>query len=231
LEEIREAVESIMRREKLDHTNLERVSGIGRDTIGRFIRGDTKKLGRKNILKLQDKFPQYFASIRTVSAGLAAPRVAKMNHQQIRSMVARSLPIIEEGIYEVFHVHGNSMIPTFYNGDMIIARQLADPKEVRNDYVHIIVTNRGDLNDFFHSSVIKRVSYRAKTGMLYCRSDNKDSEEPFNTFQLDCEMEVEELWRPVLKISSEMSNPNRNLFDRVIELENRIDDLETQFSN
>ena len=57
-------------------------------------------------------------------------------------------------------------------------------------------------------------------------SDNKDTTEPFPTFILKTN-QVKEVWYPVRRITANMDDPNRDLYDRLDELEGRVEMLES----
>lgn len=74
-----------------------------------------------------------------------------------------TFPGLDDGNYFAFNVEGDSMHNTLSNGDIVIAKQLMNPRNARNGEIYVLNTKEG----FF----IKRV--KKMPGEMLLTSDNK----------------------------------------------------------
>jgi hypothetical protein len=156
----------------------------------------------------------------------AAGRTVSSNFRvHLRGLLATIVEDLPEDTYEVFEVDGASMITTLAPGDKILCK--ADSIEnMIDNRVYVLVTDDPTIINYNGTGIwIKRCAHRAKNGYISCRSDNLDSTEAFNTFRLKTNT-IKEVWYPVLKITPHLSDPNRDVYIRLDELEGRIEILE-----
>ena len=148
------------------------------------------------------------------------------NHRvQLRGLLAGVIDELPEGVYEVFEVDGSSMETSLTQGDRLIC-QATDIESILDNRVYVLVLSDPRLKAYRESGIwIKRCNHRKENGYISCRSDNKDTTEPFPTFRVKSEY-VQEVWYPVLKITAHLSDPNREMYNRMDELEARIEMLE-----
>lgn len=161
----------------------------------------------------------------------AAGRTSSSNFRvHIRGLMASIVDDIPEGIYDIFDVDGASMESTLSAGDKVLCR--ADTIEnIQDSKVYVLVTDDPKITEVSKSGIwIKRCSYREKGGYVSCRSDNKDTTEPFSTFRLKVDT-IKEVWFPVLKITPHFTDPNRDIYERLDELEGRIEMIEEDLGN
>ncbi|WP_420581980.1 helix-turn-helix domain-containing protein [Reichenbachiella sp.] len=115
-------------------------------------------------------------------------------------------------------IKGDSMHPTIYNGDWIIAKKISDYRHIREGYVHIVLTNEG-IN-------CKRVLNRVdKRGSLVLKSDN--SEYPTYQEPLD---NVLSLYEAVCKMSYNFVNHGETLQNQINDLSSRLTVLNDRFN-
>jgi transcriptional regulator with XRE-family HTH domain len=101
-----------------------------------------------------------------------------------------SLPGFEQGVYRMFEVKGNSMEPTFYEGDWVVGSHVEEAASIKNNDIYIVVTRDG--------ICIKRVINEVdRRGVLIINSDNPDYT-PDVIFAED----VLEMWAFELKLTS-----------------------------
>lgn len=155
-----------------------------------------------------------------------AGRSVASNHRvHLRTLLAAIVDDLPEDIYDVFEVEGASMETTLSQGDKLLCRK-DTVENIQDNRVYVLVTDDPEIREFRPSGVwIKRCSHRKNNGYISCRSDNKDTTEPYNTFRLKSSAIVE-VWYPVMKITHHMADPNRDIYNRLDELESRIEMLE-----
>lgn len=144
----------------------------------------------------------------------------------IRGLLAGAIDQLQPGYYNIFEVEGMSMFPSVCQGDKLLCRLITTDDMIDNR-ISVIVTDRADLKEIHSDGVwVKRCSHRKDSGYISCKSDNQDSSEPFITFRLKIS-EVMEVWYPVLRITGHMADPNRDIYNRLDELEGRLELLES----
>lgn len=148
------------------------------------------------------------------------------NHNaKIRSLIAGALDQFPDGNYDLYQVEGNSMLPSLAQGDRLLCR-MTSVDDIIDNRIYVILVNKPELNEYRASGIwVKRLLHRKNNGYITCKSDNKDSAEPFPTFRLNTN-EILEIWYPVMKMTFNMSDPNRDIYDKLDELEGRIEMLE-----
>lgn len=130
----------------------------------------------------------------------------------------------KSGLYRFFTVLGDSMEPTFTDGQYILCRRLeiGEYDDIQDLSVHVLV-----LNGIHHSGIyIKRVKNRlGEHGFIRCRSDNR-AHAPFNAYG----NEILEIWRVEWYFTSYFPNLAEDFFNKYEELQHRIEDIEIQLS-
>jgi len=103
---------------------------------------------------------------------------------------AYSLPGFENGVFRMFEVKGNSMEPTFHEGDWVVGSHVEEAWDIKNNDIYIIVTRDG--------ICIKRVVNEVdRRGVLIINSDN-----PAYTPDVIFAEDVLEMWAFELKMTS-----------------------------
>lgn len=160
-----------------------------------------------------------------IRKGQAGRSVASNHRVHLRTLLAAIVDDLPEDIYDVFEVEGASMETTLSQGDKLLCRK-DTVDNIQDNRVYVLVTDDPDIKEFRPSGVwIKRCNHRKANNYISCRSDNKDTTEPYNTFRLKCNTIIE-VWYPVMKITPHMADPNRDIYNRLDELESRIEMLE-----
>ncbi|MGQ0739094.1 MAG: S24 family peptidase [Bacteroidota bacterium] len=131
---------------------------------------------------------------------------------------AYRLPGLNNGTFRLFEVDGLSMYPTLHAGDLVIGSYVEQLGIVRDDRVHVIVTNNDGV-------VVKRVLNRIKTdGKLILKSDNYKDRDMYPPIVCD-QQDVIEIWYATGFISRQMRPPSET-YNRLIDLEGRFTLLE-----
>ena len=136
--------------------------------------------------------------------------------EYIETLPAFHMPQLTNGTFRCFEVQGNSMVRTFFDGDMVFGRYVEDFKDIKDGRVYIIISKNDGV-------VLKRVINRIEErGKLILKSDNKDGNYP--TFTINAE-DIMEVWYVTMFASKQMPEPV-DVYDRLHELESKIVDLE-----
>jgi len=93
-----------------------------------------------------------------------------------------SVPGLRNGIFRGFQVKGNSMEPNFKHQDFVVGQFVDNYKNMREGYVHIVVTKE----DIVLKRCLNRVEKRGKFVLI---SDNED----YASYEVDAQ-DVLELW-------------------------------------
>lgn len=138
-------------------------------------------------------------------------------------------PVIEDlpdDNYKLFQVEGNSMMNSVNQGDWLLCKK-DDFKNIINGRVYVLVITNEAMAEFRQSRTwVKRCYLRKEKNYVTCKSDHIDSIEPYITFQVKAD-EIAACWYPVRKITVNMSDPNKDIYERLDELDSRIEMLES----
>ena len=138
----------------------------------------------------------------------------------IEQLSSFSIPLLNNGTYRCFEVHGNSMVGTFFDGDLVFGKYVEGLNDVKNGRVYVIVSKNDGI-------VLKRVINRInERGKLILKSDNKTGNYPTYTINAD---EIMELWYVTMFASKQMPEPV-DVYDRLHDLESKVIELEQQIS-
>ncbi|MBV7269111.1 S24 family peptidase [Winogradskyella luteola] len=136
--------------------------------------------------------------------------------EYIETLPSFNMPHLTNGTYRCFEVKGNSMVRTFFDGDLVFGKYVEDLRDIKDGRVYIIVSKNDGI-------VLKRVINRiAERDKLILKSDNKDGNYP--TYTINAE-EIVEVWYVTMYASKQMPEPV-DIYDRLHELESKIVDLE-----
>jgi phage repressor protein C with HTH and peptisase S24 domain len=113
---------------------------------------------------------------------------------------------------------GDSMSPTLSDSDIIIIRLINSSEwaNIPNEQIFIVT----DENDHYY---IRRIKKIPNEKFFVCSSDNVDKAN-FPTFNLD-ESDIQSIWKVELQISSKMTNINDNYYNKLKQIEDRLDIL------
>ncbi|NOS92487.1 MAG: LexA family transcriptional regulator [Cyclobacteriaceae bacterium] len=132
----------------------------------------------------------------------------------VETLPAYSLPGLNNGIYRMFELEGQSMVPSLYESDLVIGRFVENMREIRSDRVHVVVTKRDGV-------VVKRVINRIeKDGVLILNSDNQRHKEDYPPIIVRPE-DILEIWYAVVFMSRQFRAPGE-LYNRLIDVESRL---------
>jgi len=103
----------------------------------------------------------------------------------IEQLPSFSMPHLNNGTFRCFEVQGNSMVRTFFDGDLVFGKYIENLMDIKDGRVYVIITKNDGI-------VLKRVINRiAERGKLILKSDNKDGNYPMYTINAE---EIMEVW-------------------------------------
>lgn len=138
--------------------------------------------------------------------------------EYIETLPSFHMPHLTNGTYRCFEVQGNSMVRTFFDGDLVFGKYVENLNDIKDGRVYIIVS----LND---GIVLKRVINRIdERGKLILKSDNKDGNYP--TYTMDVE-DIMEVWYVTMFASKQMPEPV-DVYHRLHDLESKVVFLEEE---
>jgi hypothetical protein len=120
----------------------------------------------------------------------------------------------KHGTHIAIQVNGESMEPTILHQDWLICKQLDDPiKQIKNGYVHVLVTNEGVLAKRIQNRILER-------GTLVCQSDNH----AFSTYE-EKASDVLQVYVVKAKLSFNLSPGTQAMFMRIADLELKVNQI------
>ena len=141
--------------------------------------------------------------------------------EYIETLPSFHMPQLTNGTYRCFEVQGNSMVRTFFDGDLVFGKYVEDLADIKDGRVYVIVSKNDGI-------VLKRVINRIEErGKLILKSDNKDGNYP--TYTIDAE-DIMEVWYVTMFASKQMPEPI-DVYDRLHELESKLTELQEALKN
>ncbi len=141
--------------------------------------------------------------------------------EYIEKLPTFHMPRLNNGSFRCFEVQGNSMVRTFFDGDLVFGKYVENLNDVKDGRVYVIVSKNDGI-------VLKRVINRIeKRGKLILKSDNKDGNYPTYTINVD---EIMEVWYVTMYASKQMPEPV-DVYDRLHDLESKIVELQDQINS
>jgi hypothetical protein len=243
MDEVKQRLAVIKAHYGLSVKDFSTIWNVSDDQAKNYLSGRTKLPGAKIVL-LSEKFgvnPSWLLTgsgegpggIKEIVSepatqyrkGQAGRTVASNFKTQIRGLFSPIIDQLSEAVYDMFEVEGSSMETTLSQGDWLLCR-LETIESMIDGRVYVLVVQDPNLQEYRPSGVwIKRCHYRKSNGYITCRSDNKESSEPYQTFKVNID-KVKELWYPVLRTTAHMADPNRDIYDRLDDIESRLEMLE-----
>jgi len=136
----------------------------------------------------------------------------------IESLPSFKMPQLTNGTFRCFEVQGNSMVQTFFDGDLVFGKYIEAISEVKNNMVYVIVSKNDGV-------VLKRVLIHSEDPQnLILKSDNPDGNFPDYTINIK---DIVEVWQVTMYASKQIPKPV-NVYDKLHELEGKIMALENQ---
>ncbi|WP_435261024.1 S24 family peptidase [Tenacibaculum sp. nBUS_03] len=139
----------------------------------------------------------------------------------IEQLPSFHMPHLNNGTFRCFEVQGNSMVRTFFDGDLVFGKYVENLNDIKDGRIYIIVSKNDGI-------VLKRVINRIQErGKLILKSDNKDGNYPMYTINAE---EIMEVWYVSMFASKQMPEPV-DVYDRLHDLECKIVELQEQVNS
>ncbi len=128
----------------------------------------------------------------------------------IRKLPTYRMPGLDNGVFRMFEVRGNSMFPTVPARSYVVGQFVEDwGGGIKDNQVYVIISQ--DLEDGLVKRCINRIS---KYNNLICKSDNRRE---YPTQNIDPES-IREVWEVKLHLNFSLPDPG-DLYDRMNDLE------------
>lgn len=166
-----------------------------------------------------------FVRIPIVDVAVAAG-AGFVNSDYIEEVECISMPstMVKDGRkYLCVRVKGQSMIPSIMDGGFLIIRLLdrSEWDSIRDNYVYVVSDTEG-------KAYVKRLKNRLKQhGFIVCMSDNVEKQH-FPNFNLQ-EDELNTIWYAEWYFSAKIPNIQETYYRKQSELEDRVDELASQY--
>lgn len=148
---------------------------------------------------------------------------AEVAQEYFKDLSVFTFPIemLKWGQYYALEVDGESMEPNFYNKDVIICKRAerAEWVTLRDNRAYVVVSQDG--------IQLKRIRFNWKRNFLRCKSDNSFDNPPFD-IPVD---QIIEIWEVRFKITSHLSIHSGDLQSRILNLEDRFEDIIDELSD
>ena len=136
----------------------------------------------------------------------------------IETLPTFKMPLLTNGTFRCFEVQGNSMVQTFYNGDLVFGKYVESLSEIKNNDVYVVVSKNDGV-------VLKRVLNSTENQQkLILKSDNTDGNFPDYSVHLE---DIKEIWQVTMYALKQIPKPV-NVFDKLQELEHKIFNIESK---
>jgi transcriptional regulator with XRE-family HTH domain len=127
-------------------------------------------------------------------------------------------PQFKSGDYTLIQITGDSMQPTIYHSDWVICKRLNTFLDIRDGYIHVVVTRDG--------VVCKRVLNRVdKRAALALQSDN----DQYATYDQPIS-EILQIWKVELKLSAILRNENSDIRKELNAVKKDVSSIKTHLS-
>ncbi|WP_456441764.1 S24 family peptidase [Psychroserpens sp.] len=136
----------------------------------------------------------------------------------IESLPSFKMPLLTNGTFRCFEVQGNSMIQTFYDGDLVFGKYIEAISDIKNNDVYVVVSKNDGV-------VLKRIiNHTENQQRLILKSDNQDGNFPdYSTHSED----IMEIWQITMYASKQIPKPV-DVFNKLHELESKIMNIESK---
>lgn len=135
----------------------------------------------------------------------------------IKKLPTFRMPGLNNGVFRMFEVNGNSMFPTIPDRSFVVGSFVENwVTGIKDNQIYVIVSNK------IEDGLVKRcINKIAKYNNLICKSDNR-REYPTQNIDPD---DILEVWEVKLHLNFNIPDP-ANIYDRVNDLEGELISLQ-----
>lgn len=134
----------------------------------------------------------------------------------ISKLPSYRMPGLNNGVFRMFEVDGNSMYPTLPNKSFVVGQFVENfVTDVKDNLLYAIISN--DIEDGLVKRCINRIE---KYNNLICKSDNRRN---FPTQNLDPKS-IKEMWEIKLHLNFQLPDP-ADIYDRMTDMEAELQEI------
>ncbi|WP_312078422.1 S24 family peptidase [Chryseobacterium sp.] len=134
----------------------------------------------------------------------------------IKKLPAYRMPGLNNGIFRMFEIEGNSMYPTLPNKSYVVGQFVEDfAKDIKDNQLYAIISN--EIEDGLVKRCLNRID---KYNNLICKSDNRRS---YPTQNID-PTTIKEVWEIKLHLNFQLPDP-ADIYDRMNDLEAEMEEM------
>lgn len=141
------------------------------------------------------------------------------NPAYIQKLPTYRMPGINNGVFRMFEVEGNSMFPTLPNKSFVVGQFVENwVKDIKDNNLYVIISNK--VEDGLVKRCLNRIS---KYNNLILKSDNRRD---YPTQNLDPE-DIMEVWEVKLHLNFSLPDP-ADMYDRISDIEAELSTIKKQ---
>ncbi|WP_053329070.1 hypothetical protein [Chryseobacterium gallinarum] len=138
------------------------------------------------------------------------------NPDFIKKLPSYRMPGLNNGIFRMFEIEGNSMFPTLPNKSYVVGQFVENWEAgIKDNQVYAIISN--EIEDGLVKRCINRIN---KYNNLICKSDNRRS---YPTQNID-PATIKEVWEVKLHLNFQLPDP-ADIYDRMNDLEAELQEI------
>lgn len=138
------------------------------------------------------------------------------NPDFIKSLPSYRMPGLNNGIFRMFEIEGNSMYPTLPNKSYVVGQFVENwETDIKDNQIYAVISN--EIEDGLVKRCINRIS---KYNNLICKSDNRRN---YPTQNID-PSSIKEIWEIKLHLNFQLPDP-ADIYDRMNDLEAEIQEI------
>lgn len=139
----------------------------------------------------------------------------------IEKLPTYRMPGLNNGVFRMFEVEGNSMFPTLPNKSFVVGQFVENwVKDIKDNNIYIIISNK--VEDGLVKRCLNRIS---KYNNLILKSDNRRD---YPTQNLDPQ-DIMEVWEVKLHLNSSLPDP-ADMYDRLNDIEAELSTLKKRIN-
>lgn len=138
------------------------------------------------------------------------------NPKFIEKLPTYRMPGLNNGVFRMFEIEGNSMFPTLPNKSYVVGQFVEDwVTGIKDNRLYAIISN--EVEDGLIKRCINRIK---KYNNLICKSDNRRN---FPTQNID-PSSIKEVWEIKLHLNFDLPDP-ADLYDKIFDLEAELQEI------
>lgn len=138
------------------------------------------------------------------------------NARFIEKLPSFRMPGLNNGVFRMFEIEGNSMFPTLPGGSYVVGQFVENwIRDIKDNRVYAIISN--EVEDGLIKRCINKIK---KYNNLICKSDNRRN---FPTQNINPES-IKEVWEIKLHLNFHLPDP-ADIYDKINDLEGEVSSL------